>query len=323
MKTKLLTLTSLLLIGAGCQTTSPSSNLSQNSLNGESNTTVFCSPDGALTRTQTIQSHRSYCLQTQKTEPILNTPIDYSFAIIDDQGQKLTDFQTVHEKIMHVIVVRQDLQEFQHIHPEFDKTLGTFTLKNLTFKTDGTYRLYFDFTPSSAQKGSSGAPLGVTLSENILVGDSAKNMKASLTDESKIKTVDKFKVTMNPTFTVNEIPENKPEQKIVSGAESKLTFQIEAKDGRPIEHVEKYLGELGHLVILKENTLEYIHAHPVQSKTGTYNRVPFAVSFPEAGKYKLFLEFKYAGKVYMVDYNVTVDQGTQEPSMDHQERMTH
>jgi len=302
-------LLSLLLLGAGCQKADQTREQTPTS----SNSQIFCGPDGELTRTPVIQSHRSYCIQTQKTEPELNTPLDYSFAVIDDRGERLKNFQVVHEKIMHVIIVRNDLNEFQHIHPEFDTQTGTFTLKGLTFKNDGAYRIYFDFTPQNAQMGPHGDPLGVTLSEVVAVGDSSKNNTPNLSDTEKVKNVDKFKVTLSSD-----------KDSFVSGEENKLYFQVEGKNNEPIEHVDRYLGALGHLVIIKEGTYEYIHAHPQKTTpTNRYNRIPFVVAFPEEGNYKMFLEFKHWGKVYTAEYGVTVGQGESTPEMDHQERMTH
>lgn len=296
MKSNLfVSLSLMLLLGAGCQTTPPSSNLSQNSPTPESNSTVFCSPEGELVRTQTIQSHRSYCLQTQKTEPELNQPMDYSFSVIDDRGKKLTDLKVVHEKLIHVIVVRTDLNQFQHVHPEFNSENGIFTIKNLTFQNTGAYRLYFDFTPS--EEGAT----KVTLTENIQVGDSTNNPKLNLVLTPSPQTVDKFVVRLKNL-------DNK--QTFKSGQETKVTFHIDGKNNAPIEHVENYLGAKGHLVILKEGTLEYLHVHPEEKKlTSIYNDIPFFVTFPEAGKYKLFLEFKHWGKVYHVPYVVEVQHG--------------
>ena len=57
----------------------------------------------------------------------------------------------VHEKIMHFIVIRKDLANFQHVHPDFNSSTGEFTLSNLTLPSDGEYRLFADFTPTASQ----------------------------------------------------------------------------------------------------------------------------------------------------------------------------
>ena len=89
----------------------------------EKSDTVYCQPDGTLSKTQSIQSHRSYCMVSNASVTAFSpsTPAIYSFSILDDQGNTLKDFAITHTKPMHVIVVRKDLSHFQHLHPEFNQ----------------------------------------------------------------------------------------------------------------------------------------------------------------------------------------------------------
>lgn len=279
----------LLLLGAGCQNTQQ---ISQAEIPRETDNKVYCSSTGEVVRNPVSQAKREYCIQGQTEDPEVNTPVDYSFTIIDDRGQRLIDLETVHEKIMHIIIVRDDLTQFQHVHPEFDAQTGIFTLKNLNFTTEGNYIMYLDFTPAETKNR-------VVRIKEFVVGESAPSRSANLTEFFKIQTIDKFKVTLDSGNT-----------KIINGQDTKLSFKVEAKSGVPIEHVERYLGEFGHLVIIQEGTYEYIHAHPPKkSLTSLYNNIPFTVNFPSDGKYKMFLEFKYAGKVYRTEYAVEVEKG--------------
>jgi len=38
---------------------------------------------------------------------------------------------------MHIIVVRKDLANFQHVHPKYDPATGKFTFTDLMFPSDG------------------------------------------------------------------------------------------------------------------------------------------------------------------------------------------
>jgi hypothetical protein len=118
-------------------------------------TKVYCGPDGRLTGTATHQSHRSYCLRafTAVTNLRPGTPFDFTFDLVDDRGATLRQFQTVHEKIMHVIVVRQDLAQFQHVHPTYSAAEGRFTVHDLVLPSSAPYRLFADFTPVGAMAG--------------------------------------------------------------------------------------------------------------------------------------------------------------------------
>src|SRR5215207_600790 len=102
----------------------------------------YCSPDGKLTKNKSVQSHRSFCLKAIEgaSQFLPGTPTAYVFEVIDDKGNVVKDFEITHTKIMHVIVVRRDLGQFQHIHPEYDPASGEFTLSNLILPTAGEYR---------------------------------------------------------------------------------------------------------------------------------------------------------------------------------------
>ena len=153
-------------------------------------TAMYCGSDGVLTATQTIQSHRSYCLQSLSSvnnfQP--NVPMVYSFRIVDDQGNTVKDLDVVHTKIMHFIVVRKDLAEFQHIHPDFNTSTGVSTLPDLTFPSDGAYRLFADFTPTASQMGPDGMKLTATPFQDVNVGDLKKYQPKSIGTEDKNKT---------------------------------------------------------------------------------------------------------------------------------------
>lgn len=263
------------------------------------NTGVYCSPDGTLSSVVPIQSHRSYCLKvssdTGNFQP--NTPATFSYSIVDDQGNILKDFDTVHEKIMHFIVVRKDLANFQHVHPEFNATTGEFTLSNLTFPSDGEYRLFADFTPTASQMGPDGMKLPVTLSHDVSVGNLANYKPQPIGAPTNTKAVDGYQVALS-----TDAPPS-------TGIESMLMFDIE-QNGKSINDSQPYLGALGHAVILREGDLQFIHGHPVESamdrQTGV---VHFMVGFPESGKYKVFLQFQRDGNVSTADFVVDVAQG--------------
>lgn len=264
------------------------------------NADVYCSPDGTLSNIKPIQSHRSYCLKTDSDDKTytVNSSNEYAFSIVDDEGNTLKDFAITHTKPMHVIVVRKDLANFQHVHPEYDQTTGAFTLKDLTFPIDGQYRIFADFAPQGGMKDPAGKPLVVTISEDVPVG--SNYTMQPLGSEEKTKTFDGYQVSLATQGA------------LTSGAESMLMFSI-SKNGKPVTDLQEYLGALGHSVIMREGTLDFIHAHPVeiQNQNGT---VSFIVSFPEAGKYKVFSQFQRTGKVFTTDFVLNVIEGVKNDS---------
>ncbi len=273
--------------------------------------TVFCSPDGTLTDTQLIQSHRSYCVQSNAEDITIdpNKATKYSFSIIDDQGNTLKDFTITHTKLMHVIIVRKDLAYFQHVHPEFNSTTGEFTLNDITFPASGEYRIFADFATTGTQidHTNHGAdPLTITIADDVLVSGEY-NPQATGSEE------------IRKAFEGNEVTltTDKPS---VSGQETKLSFALK-QDGKPVSDLEEYLGALGHSVILRESSLDFIHAHPVANANQPQDGVvDFMMQFPKAGKYKIFTQFQRNGKIITTDFVISVAQGSatpDEPFMDH------
>ena len=253
-----------------------------------------------------IQSHRTYSLKSdsQGKTYAVNTPNEYSFSIVDERGDTLKDFAITHTKMMHVIVARKDLAYFQHVHPEFDASTGTFTFKDLTFPADGEYRIFADFAAAGGQMDSMGMPLTTTISEDVPVGNLANYKPQAIGTEEKTKTFDGMQVTLNTHGTPT------------SGAESMLMFNL-SQNGKPVTDLESYLGALGHAVVLREGNLDFIHAHPSEDvnakQTGNVN---FMVDFPEAGKYKVFTQFQRGGKVITTNFVITVAQGASGDSME-------
>ena len=65
-----------------------------------------------------------------------------------------------------------------------------------------------------------------------------------------------------------------------------LGFTV-TRDGQPVA-IQDYLGAKGHLVALREGDLAFLHVHPDE------RRLQFEATFPTAGRYRLFLQFKTA-----------------------------
>lgn len=256
------------------------------------------------------QSHRSYEIEvTSKSDNINpNQPAVFKFKIKNDKGDTLKNYSVVHTKIMHFIIVRKDLQYFQHLHPDFDKDSGVYSIA-VTFPADGPYRLFPDFTPAASEDNPQ--QLTVTLNADVNVGDMNKyTAKPVIPDNNNLKTVN--------GYTINyDIP-----KELKSQTEISYSLNVE-KNRQSISDLENYLGALGHGVILKEGTLDFIHTHAGEVKqaegakmdhgssmmnkdTSKGPKIDFSTSFPESGRYKIFTQFQHAGKVITTDYVVTV-----------------
>jgi hypothetical protein len=189
-----------------------------------------------------------------------------AFRIVDEDGATVRDFDVEHEKRMHLIVARRDLSGFQHLHPKQDAE-GTWATR-VKLPAAGSYRVFADFTRAGEAH---------TLAADLRVDGPAD--LAPLPAPRDSASSDGYDVQLD-------------------AADGELSFTI-TKDGAPVT-TEPYLGAGGHLVALREGDLAFLHVHPED------DGVRFAVTYPTAGRYRLFLQFKHAGSVHTVAFTQEV-----------------
>ncbi|WP_029150887.1 hypothetical protein [Microbacterium indicum] len=213
------------------------------------------------------------------------------FRILDADGDPLTSYETSHEKDLHLIAVRTDGTQFQHVHPTLDEATGTWSAP-WEWEEAGTYRVYADFVPGSAD-----AADAVTLTRTVdVAGDLTPSPS---TAESTVSEVDGYTVTLDGDLT--------------AGQSSELTLSV-ARDGEPVTTLEPYLGAFGHLVVLRDGDLAYLHVHaegdePEGGDTAGPD-IRFAAEAPTAGRYLLYLDFQVDGQVRTAQFVVDAGQAS-------------
>lgn len=246
------------------------------------------------------KQHPGHCMSSNvaslKLGPNVNNK--YQFAILDANNQPIKNFDTVHEKMMHMIIIRKDLTDFQHVHPSFDQKTGTWTLENLNLPNDGPYRIFADFTPSDAAKNANGSKNPVTIYEDVIVGDQSKYQAKKIGDTTDSKAFGDYEVLLQTKPMV-----------VSAGVMTTLEYlflDTKKTGDQAITDFEPYLGSIGHAIVLSEN-LDFIHAHavddPILNKRGI---VDFMFTPPKQGKYKVFAQFKRQGQVFTTDFVLPV-----------------
>jgi hypothetical protein len=238
------------------------------------------------------KQHPGHCISSNIGQLNLkpNTAGNYQFAILDDKGKPIKDFEKVHEKQMHVMVVRKDLAYFQHIHPTFNANTGVWTLDKLTIPTDGPYRLFADFTEG-------GTKSAVTIYEDFNVGDMTNYQKQPVGDTNEDKTFGKYQVLLQTEPIVLQAN---------TAAKLVYLFGDAQNGGASLTGLQPYLGAMGHAVILSEN-LDFIHAHATDNKLlASRGVVEFMATLPKEGKYKVFGQFQHNGNVFTTDFVLPV-----------------
>ncbi|TLS51720.1 copper-translocating P-type ATPase [Paenibacillus antri] len=204
--------------------------------------------------------------------------------ISGEAGEPIEQFDISHEKLMHLIVVSKDLSYFDHIHPEY-RGGGTFDIAT-TLPAGGEYKLIADYVPSGGET--------TTATEWIRVDGPSKEAIPLTPGGGHAKTAESIQVTLEDDHPV-------------SGQDFELTFRIaDSKSKEPVTDLEPYLGAVGHVVILSEDTEEYLHVHPIdESASGPEAR--FATNFPYPGVYKLWAQFQRDGQVITVPFVVEAE----------------
>lgn len=218
-------------------------------------------------------------------------------------------------KRMHVIGVRDDMEEFFHIHPEpipmqeYDPISASMLSVPYIFKNPGRYKIWSEITKE-----------GVTHitghSEITVEGQGQASNKHVVFGTSYI--VDGYQALMH---YADPIVKNQP---------TDITFEIHDSLGRDV-NLADYLGVKIHLTVIKDDWKQFIHTHPSESSgnddammhTGSFvplineanahgddgeetadpahdnamtsiHTIPFNVTFPEAGVYRVFAQFQPA-----------------------------
>ena len=201
------------------------------------------------------------------------------FQIIGPSGTPVRGYEIEHEKRMHLIVARSDLTGFQHLHPRLGAD-GTWSTP-VTIDEPGSYRVFADFKRDGANQ---------TLASDLTV-DGATEQQPLPAPAGTATADGGYEISLGGAGSK-------------AGRETALSFAI-TRAGKPVK-TERYLGAGGHLVALREGDLAFLHVHP--SEGGRRRAVRFETEFPTPDRYRLFLQFKHAGKVHTAAFTREVSR---------------
>ena len=221
-------------------------------------------------------------VQTEPAAPSAGKPVALKLMIHQADGTMAREFDIIHEKLVHLIMVRDGLDEFAHVHPAVDDR-GNLTITH-TFPKAGKYRLFADFKPKDKSAAIAKAQIEVS-------GESST--PAALVADAP------GKVTADGLVAQIEL------QNAKAGQESEVRFRLSNEAGQPIDDLQPYLGARGHLVVISADGTQYVHAHPMDAPTAA-NEVVFMSHFPAAGTYKGWGQFQVAEQVRTVPFVVQI-----------------
>ncbi len=236
-----------------------------------------------------------------------------SFAVKDKDGKPFNKLKIVHEKLMHLLIVSDDLAFFDHVHPE-QQADGTFKL-NYKFGEGGTYKLYADFTPENSPQ--------IVNVFDVPVGGTPRQKTTLTADKEFTKTVDGL------TFTMKTGSELKAAKGVA------LNFFVTDARGKPVTDLQPYLGAMAHFVVISADGAKFLHVHAEAGETtetrGTGGHeghtdqhgememdvkpdvkdketptVMAHTEFPTGGLYKLWGQFQRNGKIFTAPFVLDV-----------------
>ncbi|MFB2937429.1 hypothetical protein ACE1B6_19450 [Aerosakkonemataceae cyanobacterium BLCC-F154] len=217
-----------------------------------------------------------------------NKPVKLVIDVQDKSGKAISKFDTFQEQLMHLIIVSENLEFFNHIHPDY-KQNGRFEVMT-QFPKAGKYALFSDYKPAGEKEQ-------VSLLKTEVAGSNGSVAKVDL---NRNKTFGKTQADLVVSETIK------------AGESVNLVFSLkDAATNQPVNDLQPYLGERGHLVIVKQSSpltqADYIHAHAHSMPNIPSGEVHFMAQFPQPGKYKLWGQFNRNGEIVTTDFWVNVN----------------
>lgn len=234
-------------------------------------------------------------------------PARFDFFINQKPGNipiPVTNISIDHSKFMHVVGIRDDLNEFFHIHPEPISSPG-FLNANYVFPEPGFYKIWSEIKKDNISY--------IFSHPKIYVAGTGETFQKQISFEKNV-IVDKYQVAL------------KLDEPIAKGHEHALAFDVHTLAGNEVE-LEDYLAVQMHLAVLSEDLKEFIHTHPegdghmssndfakkllahVEETTGETHEedenINFHVVFPKAGLYKVFAQFRPKGAGLIKDQAIS------------------
>lgn len=212
----------------------------------------------------------------------------YSITITDLEGKPISQFETFQEKLLHLIVVSDNLEVFQHLHPTYEGN-GVFNFET-SLPQMGKYTLFADYKPAGTREQ-------ISVLQTVVQEASETESQPNYTRERILGNTQ-----VNISFPNSQLTVNKPVT---------INFQLtDVKTGNPINDLGDYLGEKGHLVIVKNDynltRNSYIHSHA--SRNINEGNVQFHTQFSKGGKYKIWGQFNRNGEIITADFWLNIHE---------------
>ncbi len=268
------------------------------------------------------------------------------FHLTDEKGESFTDLMVHHDRILHVLIVSENLQILGHVHPEdfesrdmMAELEGVYTV-HFTFPVGGKYILALDVMTAEAE-----------LSKHLYVNVEGKNEMQEITHDLRTEKDifgykeeggDRFtkavsildKTDTSPYHVKVEVPEQ-----IKAGEMVYIKYHF-SHDGISINDLVPFLDAPMHFAIVSTHLDGILHTHGTvpmngdsekmkndphaahkmkkSTKTGHQHQGPtpekfgptviLMTTFPKAGHYQIFGQLKHKDQILFPTFMVKVEK---------------
>ena len=230
---------------------------------------VICGYARSYSAIESSRVKQGLCVQLLAGEAVVSQPVPLRFRVCQlPQGAPADDLQVEHEKLMHVIGVREDLGDFVHIHP-LRTAPGMWEIIHV-FTNAGRYQFWSDIKYR-------GTVYSFAHPRFTVAGELKTAPRGPIPQLEDRKAG--YHVTLNPS-----------KSRLIAGNTNLFDVIVRDKSGNQVG-TEFFLGSLMHFVIVSSDLSVYRHAHAKEHwKSG--RTVSFELIFPQPGLYKIFAQFR-------------------------------
>lgn len=199
-------------------------------------------------------------------------PGEMRFRLLDESGRPVRRFVEDQTKRLHLYVVREDLQDFRHLHPVLGDD-GVWRAR-IDLADPGDYRVITEFEPAARTDGAQ-----VVLSHDATVPGHWRRQPVPHSSQADDGVVE---ISAPRTMSV--------------GQEQLMTVVV--SDGqRGVVNLGSYLGAFAHLTGFDVRTGAFVHAHPLGEPkvTDRGSELLFHTSFRTPGRYRFFIQVRVDG----------------------------
>jgi hypothetical protein len=193
---------------------------------------------------------------------------------VRDRDNARPAFEIVHEAPVHLVIVRRDLGVFAHEHPTAGDD-GRFQTR-YTFPSGGDYHLFADVAPK-------GAGSQILMARIHVAGANSGPTPVQTPPDCAVELLTAV---------------------IPSGKTTSVAFRLRTGAGEPVRDLEPYLGAAGHLMIVHEDAVTFVHSHPERDLEPQSGELRFLCRLPKPGVYRGWLQFRRFGRVQTAEFQI-------------------